>query len=618
MISKGATNNNIAFYMVLSLVLVLLLFLYFPPERAAANSHDYLDHWFMFYTIWGGSENLYFNLDYQVQRVLGGIPVNVFGFSEFSFAESMYKLFSPFTAHSIIASLITIIAFVGSYVLLKDEEVWKIFRISNPSVLLILYLSLLFALLPHKTIRVLVASGIPILLWSYLHIWKGSDTKIHWTIAFLFPFFASFPYGGYTVCGILLLFTIYSFVVNRGNKYKVLALFCTTIGLYILILYRSFYHWFFASYHHISDRQYKIYDSISNIEFKSIFMDGLDNFIFYPGQHHTTGVNKYLMLIVWSIVIFSIIYLIITLLKDNNRKNITKHHSAALLNIMALLGILFLISIIRQFDKKYFLLQQLFDIPLQLIRIDSISLTLVILVLFLSINSLLNSNNKRIKVATYFLMMVLLLSTLFHTYGLRMQVQRLLGFKTDASGFEIVDMVTNKNYQIQQSIKPPSVNGRHRQNEFSQLREYFEIEAFKDINEDVKNSIGSDFSLFKVISFGLSPSVSWYHGYTSVDARLYDRPIAKIEVMNRLFIKEILKDYHDIDKFQKRNTMTYVAKDSVSALGISPEIDMDYFHKIGGRIIFSLYKITNNKSLGIELLGEYNGTTDSIYVYILP
>ena len=38
-------------------------------------------------------DNLYFNLNYQVQQVLDGVPANVFGFSEFSFAESMYKLF---------------------------------------------------------------------------------------------------------------------------------------------------------------------------------------------------------------------------------------------------------------------------------------------------------------------------------------------------------------------------------------------------------------------------------------------------------------------------------------------------------------------------------------------
>ena len=552
-------------------------------------------------------------MNYQVQQVLDGVPANVFGFSEFSFAESMYKLFDSFTAHSIISSLITLTAFIGLYVLLKDRSV---VYISNPSILLILYLSLLFALFPHKTIRVLAAAGIPILIWAYLHIWKGDDRRVHWIIALLFPFFASFPYGGSTICGVLLLFVIYSFVTNKKNKYKILSVFFITIITYFLILYRSFYHWFFASYQHVSDRQYKSYDLISNIDFKSIFLNSVDNFIFYPGQHHTTGLNKYLMLIVWSIVILSVVYLLISMLKEGVKKY-NKEYKSILLKILTLLGILFLISTIRQFDKKHFLLQQLFDIPLQLTRIDNISLTIVMLVLFFSINPLLHSGNKYIKLLTYSLMTILLLSTIFHTYGLRMQVQRLAGLKADASGFEIVNMITDENYQAPQSIKPPSVNGKHRQNEFSQLREFFEIDAFIDINKDIKNSVSDNFSSFKVISFGLSPSVSWYHGYTSIDARLYDRPISKIAIMNKLFRKELLKDYHSVDNFPKRNTMTYVAKDSVSALGIFPEIDIDYFKELGGRVIFSLYKITNHKKIGIKLLGRYKGTIDNIYVYVL-
>ena len=81
---------NPAFYFGLFVVLLLCLFLFFPAERSVANSHDYLDHWFSFYSIWGRSYESLFDLNYMVKE-FNNYPINAFAFSEFNFAELMYR-----------------------------------------------------------------------------------------------------------------------------------------------------------------------------------------------------------------------------------------------------------------------------------------------------------------------------------------------------------------------------------------------------------------------------------------------------------------------------------------------------------------------------------------------
>ena len=108
-----------AFYFGLFLVSLLCVFLFFPVERSIANSHDYLDHWFSFYSIWGRIPESSFDLNFMIKE-LDGHPLNALAFSEFNFSELMYRLFPPILAHSVIASFISIVAFIGVFLLLKD------------------------------------------------------------------------------------------------------------------------------------------------------------------------------------------------------------------------------------------------------------------------------------------------------------------------------------------------------------------------------------------------------------------------------------------------------------------------------------------------------------------
>ena len=125
-----------------------------------------------------------------------------------------------------------------------------------------------------------------------------------------------------------------------------------------------------------------------------------------------------------------------------------------------------------------------------------------------------------------------------------------------------------------------------------------------------------NFSEYGTLSIGISPSVAWYHGFRTFDGRFYDASMKKVLKVKKIYASEYKKDSINIDNLMK--SRSYISKHSLEKDGsISPGIDIDFFTKMNGKVIFSLYPLKNSNELGVELFGTYKGTVDSIYVYIV-
>jgi hypothetical protein len=595
-----------AFYFGLFLVSLLCVFLFFPVERSIANSHDYLDHWFSFYSIWGRIPESSFDLNFMIKE-LDGHPLNALAFSEFNFSELMYRLFPPILAHSVIASFISIVAFIGVFLLLKD---YFIDKRTIAFVVLIFALSLFFSFLPHKTIRVLGSAGVPLFIWAIFNIINNKKQFFSFILISLSPFFVYLPYGGLTNLIVIFLLWAWLFFTKHNSAKKIFFLMMSLVLTYVVVAYRSIYHLFFSEYEYDSTRNYRIYSDLSSFDLSNFLSEWGYNLLYVPGQHHTTGINNNIMIFIWIIISMAILVSLVHIFIQNNKDYVKDIKITFLLFIFVSIA-----SALKIFDLNYQLLHSLIGIPLQLQRIDVLSLTFITIMCAISFKSLLMIDNRKIHIFVMIILLFLPVISLSYAYGLRHQIQETFdidGFSNFRTYFSSSDL--EKKY----SIKNTNISdGRHRNLEFTRIVDYFEIDAFDKIKNDLLDKkIMMNFSEYGTLSIGISPSVAWYHGFRTFDGRFYDASMKKVLKVKKIYASEYKKDSINIDNLMK--SRSYISKHSLEKDGsISPGIDIDFFTKMNGKVIFSLYPLKNSNELGVELFGTYKGTVDSIYVYIV-
>jgi len=604
-------NFNIenAYYFGIFIVSLLCIFLFFPAERAVANSHDYLDHWFAFQSIWGRSSDSLFDLNYMVKE-LDGYPLNAFAFSEFNFSELMHRLLPPILAHSIIASFISIVAFIGVFFLLKD---YIINERTAPFIIIILALALFFSFLPHKTTRVLGAAGMPLLIWAVFNVINNKKQFFSVVLILCSPFFVYFPYGGLTNLIVFFLLWFWLVLIKQDAARRIFFLMVSLLFTYVVVVYRSIYHLFLSGYEFDSSRSYMFRPDLSNFDLSGFLSEWGYNLLYVPGQHHTTGINNNIMVLIWSIIFIAILISLTHTLVQNNKyisRNTKEINIVFLLFVFVSIG-----SALKIFDMKYQLLNYFLGIPLQLQRIDTFSLTFITIMCAISFKVIFKINNKKIHFFAMIVLFLLPVTSLSYSYGLRHQIQETFdidGFSNLRSYFSSPDL------ERRYSIKNTNVSdGRHRHLEFTRIVDYFEIKAFDRIKKDLLDKgVVKNFTEYGTLSIGLSPSVAPYHGFRAFDGRFYDEPVRKILKVQKIYAPEYKKDGKNINKIIE--SMSYISKNSLADDGsISPGIDIELFSNMNGKVIFSLYSLKNYNKLGLQLLGKYEGTVDPIYVYFV-
>jgi hypothetical protein len=602
-------NIDHAFYIGLFAVFLLCIFLFFPIERSVANSHDYLDHWFSFYSIWGRSYESLFDLNYMVKE-LNDYPINAFAFSEFNFAESMYRLFHPILAHSIIASFISMVAFIGVFFLLKD---YFINERTVPFIIIILALSLFFSFLPHKTIRVLGSAGTPLFIWAIFNITNNKKQFFSVVLILCSPFFVYFPYGGLTNLIAIFLLLIWLIFMKHDAVKRIFFLMVALMLAYVAVLYRSIYHFFLLGYEYDSSRNYRMYSDLSNFELSEFFSKWGFNLLYTPGQHHTTGINNNIMIFIWFIIFMAVFVSLVHTLTQNKKDDIGRFKEAKIM--IFLFFFVSFASAIKIFDLEYQLLLSFIGIPLQLQRIDTFSLTSIVIMCAISFRIFFRIGNKKTLPLVIVTLLFFPMISLSYAYGLRHQVQET--FDIDGfSNFRTYFLSSDSDEKY--SIKNIDISdGRHRHSEFTRVVDYFEIKAFNKIKSDlISKKIITSFVEYGTLSIGLSPSVALYHGFRTFDGRFYDVPLKTVLNIQKIYKLEYEKDSKSIHNAMMPES--YISKNSLTKEGyISPDIDVDTFIKMNGKVIFSLFPFENYNKLGIELFGVYQGTVDPIYVYIV-
>lgn len=231
-------KENILIICSLFIICLYLSPLYLLGENAHIRVHDNLDSNLAWYKVLGESGQLLGSTKSTIPQVINGLPRNAYG-TEFSLIVWLYVLFPTMIAYALSQSITRIFAFIGMYLLLKDH-----FLKSKEYHLINVGVALAFALTPFWPSGMLSTLGMPLALWSFLHIRNGTRTWKQYIVLTLLPLYSSVVLGFFFFLFGMGVFWVIDFIRGKRNYYFLFAL-CYMIALYLIVEYRLVYSFLF-------------------------------------------------------------------------------------------------------------------------------------------------------------------------------------------------------------------------------------------------------------------------------------------------------------------------------------------------------------------------------------
>lgn len=233
--SRNASDRAMERRAVLAALAVLAVYLsplFILGEDAHLRVHDNLDSNIAWYKVLHNSGQWFGKRDAVIPQVIGGLPRDAYG-TEFSGLLLLHGLFPSMTAYAISQALTRLIAFLGMFLLLRDQLVpdsgaWPI-RV---------FVSLAFALTPFWPSGMLSTLGHPLALWSFLAIRGKTADWRHWLVLVLVPFYASIVLGFFFFLAAMGILWFRDLIVERKANVSFLCAILLMTGVFLLIEYR--------------------------------------------------------------------------------------------------------------------------------------------------------------------------------------------------------------------------------------------------------------------------------------------------------------------------------------------------------------------------------------------
>jgi len=283
-------NNKYLFISIVILILYLLPYFIFQ-ENSHILVHDNLDSLLVNFKLLSSSGQIFGSLDSIFPNYMNGIPRNVLG-TEFNLILWLFVFFKPYVAYIINLVLIHSIAFLGMYLLMK-----KHFIKEPENKLIVIGVSLCFALLPFYPMVGLSVAGLPLALYIFLNIRSNKYKKIDLILLFLIPLYSSFVLSFIFFLTLVFLLWLYDFVWKRKRNLFFLIIIMLMTLEYLVIEYRLVYNMFFNNTF-ISYRAEYLLDTYNFIKALKV---GFNNFLY--GQYHAPSLQQYFVIIALIIAI---------------------------------------------------------------------------------------------------------------------------------------------------------------------------------------------------------------------------------------------------------------------------------------------------------------------------
>jgi hypothetical protein len=275
----------------------VILILYFLPfiiqgENSNILIHDNLDSAFNYYVIMADEgKTLSLNPNATIERVMGGLPKMLFP-SGRNFLAILCLLFIPITAYLINFIVVHSVAFAGMYLLLQKHFIKEqSFRYIS------ILASLCFAFVPFYTVFGLSVAGIPLLLYAFLNLEKGTYSFRDYLIIGLFPLFSSLLFSGVFILFCLFIWVIVSWVKEKKPSRPMVIGTLILSGVFLLVETDLIYAFLFNR-EFISHRSEIIFEKV---DFTTL-IDRAEYF-FYNSQYHISSSPAF----IFTVLAFGII-----------------------------------------------------------------------------------------------------------------------------------------------------------------------------------------------------------------------------------------------------------------------------------------------------------------------
>jgi hypothetical protein len=565
MIISFVDNNlkKIRYFFLNNLLIIFflfILFLYISPffllgKNAYVLIHDNLDIKFLILKILSESEMIFAPSSTIIEQYMN-VPRASLG-SEFDFTLLLFYLFEPFTAYSINQTLIRLIAFIGMYLLINRYVFQSKEKIYSYAI------SLLYALLPFDSVAGLSVAGLPLITYVFLNLRFGNDNRRDWIILFLFPFYSSFVFS------MLFFITFVSFVwlfdacKKKVTKKFTIALLCFVI-IYLIVNYRLVDVFVFGMGEDFVTHRSEFKSTPIGIK-KSIAIS-LHHFLF--GQYHAHS-----------------------------------HHGL----LIPFIGIIFLINLFSKKKDRLFILLCILNVTISLwygFAGSEILKPLTDLIkLFLPIQ------------ITRFHFLTPLIWFILFALAIRYLI-----FNYDFRNSKLIVWVIIISSTVLMFFKSDFIN-EYRMNNITYNQFYSE-----NLFENIEKFIDKEQKNYKVVSIGIHPSIAAYNGFYTLDGYsvLYDLNYKKQFreiIASELKKNEILRSYFDewgsrVYVFSNEIGQNYLRKKN-DAYPININLNTSKLYEMGGRYIFSTYKIKNYIENNLKMLKIFsdNKSVWKIYLY---
>lgn len=224
------TNKSLT---ISTLVLVcFLVFLWILGEDASIRVHDNLEANIAWYKSLA-DQHLLLASSYTPNETVMQAPRIAFG-SAWSLIAWLFVWFKPMIAYNINVTLMSLIAFIGTYLFTKDT-----LKLS-PKIAPIIALT--FAFLPFWFSAGLSAAGQPLLFWSFNRILRKQYSWIDLLLFLLFPFYSSLIIAGLFMLALMAGYLLYNFLKKEKSIAYGAGILCiaTLSVLYVFVEYRLF------------------------------------------------------------------------------------------------------------------------------------------------------------------------------------------------------------------------------------------------------------------------------------------------------------------------------------------------------------------------------------------
>ena len=563
-VDKAITAVDSGPLWIIGLLLLGAVFLplFILGEKCVFPIHDQLDETILTYVL----NAKYLRTGTEVfPELMGGINASGMQPSAVLFIP-LYRIFSAFTAFLIQYGIVFAAGFFGMYFCVR--EITK-------SSILALAAAGCFSMLPVQPIYGLSVMGVPLLLYSFLCLYRKKHIFLSFVLILFFGLTTHLVLIGYVVLGLWVLALLWMLLRRRLDKWTVFG-FLWLLGIYIAVNYRLFAELLLGQGSYVSHRE-----ELVNGAFP--FWNAVWG-LFLNSAQHADSLHKYLIVPILAMLILGGVFF--HRLEQSERQMF----AAAVAGFVLLLGIAVFYGfckspVVVDFKNgcsgflRYFQMERFYWLYpagwyLEFALCFSLwwkhqsgklwqSLTVKLAVLCLVLLPTL----QQIKINSYFYMNV-------NQYN---------------NGSGITGYISWESYYAE------------------------------DLMEELEQAIGRNMSTYRVAHLGMSPAPALMHGFYTVDGYSNNYPLEYKHRFRRVIEKELEKSEDTAVYFDTWGSRCYLfnaATGNAWMLGKNTgvvyeklELNMEALKELGCEYLFSCGEILNADELDLSLMGYFETET---------